>query len=258
MFGKKKPKSKRGIGNAPDRVEPFVDEAAAEEALAAKRVNLDEDMAGKDNTDSQPESSDADVSGAAEDLNDDASELEGADESEGSGNEELDAARAEASEMKDKYVRAHAEMENIRRRSDADIAKARKYGTESLAKAMLDARDSLDLAKSVDLSESGEEALPRMLEGLDLTLRQMDAAFDKHSIKSIDPEPGTKLDPELHQAMGTQPTNEVPANHVALVVQKGYQLHDRLLRPAMVMVAAAAADGEVAENKAESGDESAA
>jgi len=171
---------------------------------------------------------------------------------ESSGNEELDAARAEVAELKDKYVRAHAEMENIRRRSDADISKARKYGTESLAKAMLDARDSLDLAKGVDLSEGGDEALPKMVEGLDLTLRQMDAAFEKHSIKLIDPEPGSKLDPELHQAMGTQPTDEVPPNHIALVIQKGYQLHDRLLRPAMVMVAAAAGGEAPAEKEGES------
>lgn len=258
MFGKKKPKNKRGIGNAPDRLEPFVDAAAADEAMAAKRVNLDEDMAGNENTESQPDSVEGDA--IDESVEAAADEIE-SEEGEGSGNEELDAARAEASEMKDKYVRAHAEMENIRRRSDADISKARKYGTESLAKAMLDARDSLDLAKSVDLKESGEEALPRMLEGLDLTLRQMDAAFEKHSIKSIDPEPGTKLDPELHQAMGTQPNNDVPPNHVAMVVQKGYQLHDRLLRPAMVMVAAAAegdAGGDKAADKGDSGDGSAA
>lgn len=256
MFGKKKPKNKRGIGNAPDRLEPFVDAAAADEALAAKRVNLDEDMAGNENTDGQPDDAQADAIDENVDATADAVE---SDAAEGSGNEELDAARAEASEMKDKYMRAHAEMENIRRRSDADVAKARKYGTESLAKAMLDARDSLDLAKSVDLAESGEEALPRMLEGLDLTLRQMDAAFDKHSVKSIDPEPGTKLDPELHQAMGTAPTNDVPPNHVALVIQKGYQLHDRLLRPAMVMVAAAAdADGDAGADQGKPDDESAA
>ena len=148
---------------------------------------------------------------------------------------ELASAQAQAAESNDRFVRAKAETENIRRRAELDVAAAHKYGIEQFAGELLGVRDSLDLAKSVDLS-GGPEVVAKMVEGLDLTLKLMETAFQKFGLTVVDPQ-GEKFDPDKHQAMTMMETDDVPPNHVAKVVQKGYELHDRLLRPALVMVA---------------------
>lgn len=158
--------------------------------------------------------------------------------------QQLEAARAEAAENLDKFLRASAESENVRRRAQIDVENARKYGIERFATELLAVRDSLDLALQVDLQEAGE-ALKKMHEGIELTLRQLDTVFQRFSISAIDPA-GEKFDPEKHQAMSMVETDELEPNHIVTVMQKGYLLHDRLLRPAMVIVAKAktAAGGE--------------
>ncbi len=152
----------------------------------------------------------------------------------------LDDAMTELEQLKDKFLRAKAEIENTRRRADNEIANIRKYAIERFASEMLTVRDSLELAKAVDLDEQDATALERMLEGLELTLKQMDSVFEKFAIRVVAPEPGEKLDPERHQAMSIQESSDIQPNHILTVIQKGYTLQDRLIRPAMVIVAKAA------------------
>ena len=138
---------------------------------------------------------------------------------------------------KDKSLRAQAEVENIRRRASIEQLNTRKFAIESFATELLSVKDSLDLAEQVELSADNENVISKMQEGLSLTLKQLEHIFEKFSIKIISPEIGDKLDPEVHQAMTIVPSDEVNPNCVIDVIQKGYQLHDRLLRPAMVVIA---------------------
>jgi molecular chaperone GrpE len=148
---------------------------------------------------------------------------------------DLEATRAEATEWKDKFLRAKADVENIRRRAELDLSAAYKYAVERFAAEIIAVRDSLDLASTIELANSSE-AIQKMYEGLDLTLKMLDGVFQKFGITLIDPK-GEKFDPNRHQAISTVESTETPPNHVVNVVQKGYLLHDRVLRPAMVVVA---------------------
>jgi len=152
---------------------------------------------------------------------------------------ELEQARAEAAENLDRFIRARAETENIRKRAEADVAAAHKYGIERFAAEIITVRDSLELARTVELPADSSTAVQKMHEGLDLTLKLMDSVFQKFGLTQVDPK-GQKFDPERHQAISMVPSAEIPPNHVVNVVQKGYMLNDRLLRPAMVVVAQAA------------------
>lgn len=152
---------------------------------------------------------------------------------------QLDQALAEVEEHKEQFLRARAEVENTRRRATNDVSNAHKYAVEKFAAEMLAVKDSLELARAVELKGDNHAAMDNMLEGLDLTLKLMDSAFQKFSLQVIDPGKGEKFDPEIHQAMTMQDSDEVAPNHVLSVVQKGYQLHQRLLRPAMVVIAKA-------------------
>lgn len=162
---------------------------------------------------------------------------------------ELDVARKEVAEHLDRFLRAKAEGENIRRRAENDVINARKFAVERFAGEMLAARDSLDLARAVELQGDNLDAIRKMREGLELTLKLMDDVFAKFSLVQIDPK-GEKFDPERHHAISMVETDEIEPNHVVTVVQKGYGLHDRIVRPAMVIVsrAKAAAAGDEAGN----------
>lgn len=149
---------------------------------------------------------------------------------------ELASARAEAAEAKDKFLRAKAETENVRRRAEADVANAHKYGIERFAMEMLAVRDSLELAKGVDRGQTG--IVDKVLEGVDLTLKLMDSGLEKFGLTIVDPA-GQKFDPAVHQAMTMQESDTVAPNHVLQVMQKGCLLNGRLLRPALVVVAKA-------------------
>ena len=162
--------------------------------------------------------------------------------------QQLEKARAEAIENLDNFLRAKAETENIRRRSAEEVVKARKFAVERFAGELLAVRDSLELAGQVNSEDESSPAITHMLEGLALTLKQLDNAFEKASITVIDPT-GEKFSPELHQAMSMIETDEVAPNHVISVMQKGYLINERLLRPAMVVVAKAATTTAATDEK---------
>ena len=154
---------------------------------------------------------------------------------------ELAAAQTQAAGNLDKFMRAKAETENVRRRAETDVASAHKFAIERFALEMLAVKDSLERARTVDLKTS-DAALEKMFEGIDLTLKLMDSIFQKFALTQVSPAIGEKFDPEKHQAMSAQDSAEVPPNHVLMVLQKGYLLNNRLLRPALVIVARAPAD----------------
>ncbi len=145
---------------------------------------------------------------------------------------DLAAAQAQAAEARDQALRAHAEMENVRRRAQEEISKARKFVIESFAESLVPVKDSLEAA----LAQAAQSA-DDMRAGIEVTLKQVVAAFEKNHLKEIAPQPGDKFDPHLHQAISTIPA-EQPANTVVQTLQKGYLIADRVLRPALVTVAA--------------------
>lgn len=148
---------------------------------------------------------------------------------------ELEAARSEIADLKDKFLRAKADLENVRRRAELDVGAAHKYAVERFAAEIISVRDSLELARAVELN-GDPDVMQKMHEGLELTLKLLDGIFQKFGITLLDPR-GEKFDPARHQAISMVESAETPANHVVNVVQKGYLMHDRLLRPAMVVVA---------------------
>ena len=145
---------------------------------------------------------------------------------------DLAAALAQVSEHKDQVLRAHAEMENVRRRAQDEVSKARKFGIESFAESMVPVKDSLEAA----LAQS-EQSQEDMRAGIEMTLKQLITGFERNHLKEIAPAPGTKFDPHQHQAIATIPA-EQEANTVVQTLQKGYLIADRVLRPALVTVAA--------------------
>ncbi len=145
--------------------------------------------------------------------------------------EQLAQAELKAAEMQDAFLRAKAETENIRRRAQEDIAKAHKFAIESFAESMMTVKDSLEMALNIETS-----SVESLKEGVDMTLKQLSAAFEKNRLIEVVPEAGEKLDPMKHQAILTVPADQEP-NTVVTVLQKGYMIADRLLRPAIVTVA---------------------
>lgn len=147
----------------------------------------------------------------------------------------LAAAQDDVAKAKEVYLRLAADMENLRRRTQDDVAKAHKFAIESFAEGLLPVRDTLEMALAVE--NQTPEALK---EGVSATLRQLEAAFERGKLKLINPL-GEKFDPNAHQAVAMVPGNSVeppvPANHVVAVLQKGYVLNERVLRPALVSVA---------------------
>lgn len=139
-------------------------------------------------------------------------------------------AEREASELKDAWLRARADLENVRKQAANDVAKAHKYAIERFAEELLPVKDALEAALAT--AHAAPEALRA---GVELTLKQLLAAFEKVRIVEIDPA-GERFDPHRHQAMAMV-DSDGPAHHVVQVFQKGYLLNDRVLRPAMVAVA---------------------
>lgn len=147
---------------------------------------------------------------------------------------ELTAAQAKAQENWDTYLRSLAETDNVRKRAQRDVEAAQRFAIERFAGELLDVRDSLELGIAAG---AGVDA-GRLVEGMDATLRLLNRAFEKAGIAVIDPA-GQPFNPEFHEAMVTQPTEEQPPGTVLAVVQKGYSLNGRLLRPARVVIARA-------------------
>lgn len=139
-------------------------------------------------------------------------------------------AQAKMEQQRDTLMRALADAENARKRAQTEVATARKYALESFAEGLLPVMDSLEAArKTGDIS------------GVELTLKQLRSALEKSSVREIDPRPGERFDPHRHQAMAAVEAKADP-NTVVAVMQKGYSLHDRVLRPALVTVAKAKSD----------------
>lgn len=138
----------------------------------------------------------------------------------------------QAQEHHDAWLRAKAEADNIRKRAQADIANAHKYALESFGADLLPVRDALEAALAADNS-----TLEAMRQGVELTLKQLNGVFEKAAIREVDPI-GERFDPHRHQAMTTVASDKTP-NTVVHVLQKGYLLHDRVLRPALVTVSRA-------------------
>ena len=149
------------------------------------------------------------------------------------GGSELQQALARAELNYDQFLRSKAETENVRRRAQEDVAKAYKFAIESFAESLVPVVDSLEQA--LQLKDAPPEAVRQ---GLELTLRQLKAAFAKGNLKEIDPV-GQKFDPHFHQAISVTPAEGVPPNHVVNVLQKGWLIADRVLRPALVTVSPA-------------------
>jgi len=145
---------------------------------------------------------------------------------------ELAELKTKNTEMADQFLRAKAEAENARRRAEEEVAKARKFGIESFAESLLPVCDSLDAALAIQNATAEQ-----LREGSDATLRQLQHALERNKVVTIAPAAGTKFDPHQHQAISMVPA-EQEANTVVAVLQKGYLIADRVLRPALVTVAA--------------------
>lgn len=155
---------------------------------------------------------------------------------------ELTDARREAADNWDKFARAQAELDNVKKRAQRDIEHARKFALEGFAKELLEVRDSLEMGLQHTEDETIEAQTPaaRLREGGELTLRKLRQVMEKFHITQVDPK-GEPFDPALHEAMSMAASDEVAPNCVLMVVQKGYRLHERLIRPARVVVAQAPA-----------------
>jgi len=150
----------------------------------------------------------------------------------------LEDARAKADQNWDQLVRTRAEMDNLRKRQARELENAHKYALERFVNALLPVRDSMEMGLVAASEESADVATLR--EGAELTLKLMADVMDKFDVVQVDPQ-GQAFDPEQHQAMSIVPRDDVPPNTVVTVVQKGYTLNGRLVRPAMVLVSQAVA-----------------
>jgi molecular chaperone GrpE len=148
--------------------------------------------------------------------------------------EQLDAAETAAGMARDELLRVQAEMQNLRRRTEQDIEKAHKFGQEKFSTELLAVMDNLE--RSAAAAEASEdEAVQAIKEGVELTLKGFMDCFKRFNIEAVDPL-GEPFDPQLHQAMSIQERPDSEPNSVIAVMQKGYTLHGRVIRPAMVMV----------------------
>ena len=152
----------------------------------------------------------------------------------------LEVANGTIEGQKDSVLRARADMENARRRAEQDVDKARKFALERFAGELLPVLDNLERAMQV--ADAENEAIKPVVEGVDLTLKSFIKVVEKFGMAIVDPQ-GEAFNPELHQAMSMQETADFAPNTVIAVMQKGYTLNGRLLRPAMVMVSRAASSG---------------
>ncbi|WP_095587801.1 nucleotide exchange factor GrpE [Actibacterium ureilyticum] len=173
---------------------------------------------------------DDDLTDAALDLDSDAPEIDLMDEGDA-----LDKMRAERDEMRDRFMRALADAENARKRGERDRREAEKYGGSKLARDLLPVFDNLSRAIEA-VPEEHREQNKALLEGVELTLRELLSIFSKHGISPIAPEVGETFDPQMHQAMFEAPVPGTKAGDIIQVMTQGFMLHDRLLRPAQVGV----------------------
>ncbi len=184
-----------------------------------------------------------------EDIPDVDSEMGESTESEPEVHELLEDARAKADEHWDQLLRAQAELENMRRRVQRDVSNAHKFAIEKFVQELLPVKDSLEMAllAAEPAASEGEGADTGHREGIELTLKMLTAALEKSGLSEVNPL-DQPFDPEFHQAMSMSETADKAPNTVLAVMQKGYLLHDRLVRPAMVVVSRAPAEAQAAES----------
>ncbi len=152
----------------------------------------------------------------------------------------LSEAQATIKEQQDAVLRARAEMENARRRAEGEVEKARKFALERFAGELLPVIDNLE--RAIEVGDAENEAVKPLLEGVEMTRKSFISSVEKFGLATVDPQ-GESFNPDLHQAMSMQESAEHEPNTVMAVMQKGYTLNGRLLRPAMVMVSRAPSDG---------------
>lgn len=148
---------------------------------------------------------------------------------------ELAELRAERDELRDRFMRALADAENARKRSDRDRKEAENYGGSKLARDLLPVYDNMKRAIEA-VSDEQREANAALIEGVELTMRELINVFGKHGIEPVSPQVGDKFDPQVHQAMFEAPLPDTKAGDIIQVAAEGFMLHDRLLRPAQVGV----------------------
>ena len=211
-------------------------------AVNVEQEHLDEDILGKDDLDIKKEDiqSDDDVqeidehdTNAHEHDNNEAVEMNESSTIIKDLMKQLDVKQQEIKQQKDSVLRAAAEVDNVKKRAAIDVEKAHKFALEKLIKELLPTVDSLE--RALETSVENNEHAQTILEGTELTLQSFLKALNKFGCHQVDPI-GQPFDPELHQAIAMQPSDKYPNNHVMNVMQKGYTLNDRLLRPAMVIV----------------------
>jgi molecular chaperone GrpE len=145
-------------------------------------------------------------------------------------------ARADLQSQRNDVLRARAELDNLRKRTQRDVEQAHKYALDGFARELLSVRDSLELGLSAAQETTGD--VEKLREGMELTLKQLTTVMERFNIVQVNPQ-GERFDPERHQAMSTQPSTQLPPGTVTTVYQKGYLLNERLIRPALVVVSAA-------------------
>ena len=151
--------------------------------------------------------------------------------------DEISHLKNKAEEQFERFQRLSAEYSNYQKRMEQEIQKARRFSIDQFARAMLDVMESLDQACDIEQAEDLDPTVVAMREGMDLTRKQLLSAFESFGIEEVNPELGVAFDANFHQAMTMLESTEIPPNHISEVFRKGYRLHDRLLRPAMVIVA---------------------
>lgn len=149
--------------------------------------------------------------------------------------DEIDALTAERDALRDKFMRALADAENMRKRADRDRREAENYGGSKLARDMLPVYDNMKRALEA-IDDNLREQAGGLVEGIELTMRSLVGIFEKHGIRVIAPEVGDKFDPEHHEAMFEAPVPDTTKGHIIQVMAEGFMIHDRLLRPAQVGV----------------------
>jgi len=153
------------------------------------------------------------------------------------------ALETEAAGLKEQVLRFAADAENTRRRAEREANDARAFAIQKFARDLLGVADNLSRALSSAVADEGNPALKSLLTGIEMTEKELSAAFDRNGLKKVDPVAGTKFDPQLHQAVMEQPSTDVAAGGVVTTLQAGYELFGRLVRPAMVVVAAKGSTG---------------
>jgi molecular chaperone GrpE len=157
--------------------------------------------------------------------------------------DDIEALRAEVAALKDQMLRVAADAENVKRRAEREANDSRAYAIQKFARDLLGVADNLQRAMQHAPRDSGDPLVKNLAIGLDLTEKELMGAFERNGLKKVDPVRGARFDPHLHQAMQEQPADDVATGGVLQVVQPGYELFGRLIRPAMVIVAARGSTG---------------